>query len=428
MSNETTNFLPSSTLVNSSPVIMRLFRRALHKFLSGISTGRLVLIDGEQQTVFGHDGYSEDLNCTVVVENPRFYQRIITGGSIGAAESYIDGDWHTSDLTRLIRIFIRNKHITDEMEKGLSRMSVPMRKLLHLLHRNTRAGSRKNIAAHYDLGNEFFRLFLDDTMMYSCGVFPNPDSSLYEASTEKNDRICRKLDLKPSDHLLEIGTGWGGLALHAAAKYGCRITTTTISAQQYEFARERIRCAALEDRITVLNLDYRDLSGTFDKIVSIEMVEAIGHQFLDIYAGTCSRLLKPDGLMLLQSITIDDREYERARDEVDFIKRYIFPGSFIPSVTVLIDAYRRNGDLKAIHMEDIGPHYARTLRHWRSRLFSRLHEARSMGYSQEFLRMWGYYFCLCEGGFEERYLGNIQLLLAKPLNRRAVLAPEIPLS
>ncbi len=428
MSNETTNFLPSSTLVNSSPVIMRLFRRALHKFLSGISTGRLVLIDGEQQTVFGHDGYSEDLNCTVVVENPRFYQRIITGGSIGAAESYIDGDWHTSDLTRLIRIFIRNKHITDEMEKGLSRMSVPMRKLLHLLHRNTRAGSRKNIAAHYDLGNEFFRLFLDDTMMYSCGVFPNPDSSLYEASTEKNDRICRKLDLKPSDHLLEIGTGWGGLALHAAAKYGCRITTTTISAQQYEFARERIRCAALEDRITVLNLDYRDLSGTFDKIVSIEMVEAIGHQFLDIYAGTCSRLLKPDGLMLLQSITIDDREYERARDEVDFIKRYIFPGSFIPSVTVLIDAYRRNGDLKAIHMEDIGPHYARTLRHWRSRLFSRLHEARSMGYSQEFLRMWDYYFCLCEGGFEERYLGNIQLLLAKPLNRRAVLAPEIPLS
>lgn len=428
MSNETINFLPSSTLVNSSPVIMRLFRRALHKFLSGISTGRLVLIDGEQQTVFGHDGYSEDLNCTVVVENPRFYQRIITGGSIGAAESYIDGDWHTSDLTRLIRIFIRNKHITDEMEKGLSRMSVPMRKLLHLLHRNTRAGSRKNIAAHYDLGNEFFRLFLDDTMMYSCGVFPNPDSSLYEASTEKNDRICRKLDLKPSDHLLEIGTGWGGLALHAAAKYGCRITTTTISGQQYEFARERIRCAALEDRITVLNLDYRDLSGTFDKIVSIEMVEAIGHQFLDIYARTCSRLLKPDGLMLLQSITIDDREYERARDEVDFIKRYIFPGSFIPSVTVLIDAYRRNGDLKAVHMEDIGPHYARTLRHWRSRLFSRLHEARSMGYSQEFLRMWDYYFCLCEGGFEERYLGNIQLLLAKPLNRRAVLAPEIPLS
>ncbi len=401
-------------------------RPAVHRLLGRLSEGRLTLVDSSGPPVsFGPGGKDRGLDVTVHVRNPRLYGRLLTGGSIGAAESYMDGDWTADDLVKLMRLFVRNKPVMDGLETGFAKVAAQAQRLAHALRRNTQAGSRRNIAAHYDLGNDFFSLFLDETMMYSCAIFPSPETSLRAASTAKNDRICRKLDLKPSDHLLEIGTGWGGFAIHAARLYGCRVTTTTISARQHEFASERVRRAGLSDRVTVLLEDYRDLKGQFDSLVSIEMVEAVGHQYLDTYTRRCASLLRPDGLMLLQSITIDDREYERARDEVDFIKRYIFPGSFIPSVTVLAESFRRSGGLRPVHLEDIGPHYALTLRHWRERFLASLPGVKRLGYPPEFVRMWEYYLALCEGGFEERYLGNVQMLLAKPDNRRTPYLPDL---
>jgi cyclopropane-fatty-acyl-phospholipid synthase len=286
--------------------------------------------------------------------------------------------------------------------------------MLHWLNRNSPDGSRRNIAAHYDLGNDLFALFLDDTMAYSCGVFEREDATLHEAQVAKFERACRRLRLSPSDHLLEIGTGWGGLALHAASRYGCRVTTTTISREQHDWARERIRAAGLSDRVTLLLDDYRDLRGRYDKLVSIEMIEAVGHQFLDTYTAQCSRLLEPHGAMLLQAITIRDQLYAEALESVDFIQRYIFPGSFIPSVTAIADSVRRATDMKVFHLEDIGPHYATTLRRWRERFFERIDDVRRLGYSEQFVRMWDFYLCYCEGGFLERQLGDVQMLLTKP--------------
>ncbi len=292
--------------------------------------------------------------------------------------------------------------------------TAPLRRMLHWLNRNSPDGSRRNIAAHYDLGNDLFALFLDDTMAYSCGVFEREDATLHEAQVAKFERVCRRLRLSPSDHLLEIGTGWGGFALHAASRYGCRVTTTTISREQHDWARERIRAAGLSDRVTLLLDDYRDLRGRYDKLVSIEMIEAVGHQFLDTYTAQCSRLLEPHGAMLLQAITIRDQIYEEALESVDFIQRYIFPGSFIPSVTAIADSVRRATDMKVFHLEDIGPHYATTLRRWRERFFERIDDVRRLGYSEQFVRMWDFYLCYCEGGFLERQLGDVQMLLTKP--------------
>ena len=286
------------------------------------------------------------------------------------------------------------------------------------MRRNSRAGSRRNIAAHYDLGNEFFRSFLDETLMYSAATFEHEQQSLHDAQVARLDRICRKLELGPDDHLLEIGTGWGGLALHAARHFGCRVTTTTISREQWTLARERVREAGLGDRVEVLCEDYRDLTGTYDKLVSIEMIEAIGHQYYDTYFAKCSELLAPHGAMLLQAITIADQRYERARRSVDFIQRYIFPGSCIPSVAALSSSIARASDLRLFHLDDIGPHYATTLAHWRQNLRANLARVRSLGYGEEFIRMWEYYFCYCEGGFMERVIGDVQMLLVKPGNRR----------
>ena len=296
------------------------------------------------------------------------------------------------------------------------------------MRRNTLQGSRKNIAAHYDLGNEMFALFLDDTMMYSCAIFEHPQMSLQQASIEKLERVCRKLELQPGDHLLEIGTGWGGLALHAARHYGCRVTTTTISHEQYRMALQRVEQAGLGDRITVLCEDYRNLSGEYDKLVSIEMIEAVGHAYFDTYFEQCSRLLKSDGLMLLQSITIADQRYAAAKRSVDFIQRYIFPGGCLPSVAVLSDSVARNTDMRMLHLEDIGPHYATTLKRWRQRFMARLDSVRALGYPEEFIRMWEYYLCYCEGGFRERAIGTVQVLLGKPLNRREALLPALPVA
>jgi cyclopropane-fatty-acyl-phospholipid synthase len=269
------------------------------------------------------------------VHDPRFYRALACGGSIGAGEAYMNGWWSCDDLTALVRICVLNRELLDGMEKGGARLTAPLQKLFHYLRRNTKAGSRSNIAAHYDLGNDFFSLFLDETLMYSCAFFERADSTLQEASVAKNDRICRKLQLSPADHLLEIGTGWGGFALHAARHYGCRVTTTTISRAQHDLAVQRIAAAGLSDRITVLLQDYRDLQGHYDKLVSIEMIEAVGHAFYETFFRCCSNLLTPQGMMLLQAITIADQYYEQAKRSVDFIQRSIFPGSCIPSISVI---------------------------------------------------------------------------------------------
>lgn len=402
-----------------------LAERAVRARLAGIEHGQITLVDGNEHHHYGRRTERCPLSVTVRVHDPRFWSELAFGGSIGAGEAYMQGYWSVNDLTALVRILLQNRAVLDGMETGLARLTGPLQQALHWLNRNTREGSRRNIAAHYDLGNGFFQLFLDPTLMYSSAIFEHPKQTLEQAQRTRLERICRKLDLKPTDHLLEIGTGWGGMAIHAAQHYGCRVTTTTISRRQYELARERIAAAGLDERITVLLEDYRDLTGQYDKLVSIEMIEAVGHQFYDTYFRQCGRLLKDNGLMLLQAITIADQRYEQARKSVDFIQRHIFPGSIIPSVTAMLDATTRASDLKLAHLEDIGPHYATTLRVWRENFLGNLAQVRALGYPEEFIRMWEFYLCYCEGGFAERALGDVHMLLAKPGNRRTALVPPL---
>ena len=401
----------------------RFARNLLLHRLQALRVGRLVITDDLGRHEFGPA--EEELAANVFVADFRFYGALAFGGAIGAAEAFMQGYWACDDLTRAVRVLVRNRDVLDGFEQGLARVGKPVRKLLHWFNRNTRAGSRRNIAAHYDLGNEFFRLWLDETMMYSAAIFEHPDVSLRDASVAKLDRICRKLDLSADDHVLEIGTGWGGFAVHAAANYGCRVTTTTISREQYEYARERVREAGLEDRVRLLLEDYRDLDGQYDKLVSIEMIEAVGHAYLDTYFAQCSRLLKPDGMMLLQSITIADQRYDAALRSVDFIQKYIFPGGFLPSVTALLQSITRSSDARIYHLEDIGAHYATTLNRWRDAFRRHVDRFRAMGYTEEFLRMWHYYYCYCEGAFIERAIGNVQMLLVKPDCRRDPLVPPL---
>jgi cyclopropane-fatty-acyl-phospholipid synthase len=396
-----------------------LARRAVRGKLTQLRGGQLVLIDGSQRYRFGAAGEELTEPIIVHVHDPRFYGDLAFGGSIGAGEAYVQGYWSTSQLVDLVRLLVLNMDVLDSLEDGYARLTAPLRKVLHSIRRNTRSGSRRNIAAHYDLGNEFFRLFLDETMMYSSAIFTRPGMSLREAQLARLDLICRKLDLRPGEHVVEIGTGWGGFALHAAQRYGCKVTTTTISQEQYRLARERVSQAGLDGQIEVVCTDYRDLRGSYDKLVSIEMIEAIGHQYFDTYFAQCSRLLKPHGAMLLQAITIADQRYESAKRSVDFIQRYIFPGSCLPSVAALSASIARASDLRVFHLEDIGPHYARTLHEWRRSLIASVPAIRALGYDDDFIRMWEFYFCYCEGGFMERVIGDVQMLLVKPGNRRS---------
>ncbi len=306
------------------------------------------------------------------------------------------------------------------MEGGAAAITAPLRKLFHWLNRNTRSGSRRNIAAHYDLGNDFYALWLDSRMMYSCAWYADADTVLEDAAVAKLDRICRRLNLGPGDHVVEIGTGWGGFAVHAAKHYGCHVTTTTISSAQHAYAAQRIAAEGLEDRITLLQQDYRDLNGTFDKLVSIEMIEAVGHEYLDTYFRKCASLLKPAGELLIQAITIADQRYESAKRNVDFIKRYVFPGGFLPSVTAMTAALTRETDMRAIYIEDIGLHYARTLHDWRERFFERIEAVREQGFSDEFIRLWDFYLSYCESAFLERAIGDVHLHAVKPAARPAV--------
>ena len=351
------------------------------------------------------------------------YRRIATAGSIGAGEAYMDGLWRSDDLVALLRMLVRSRDRLDAIDSGIARAVGLALRVWHALRRNTRNGSRRNIAAHYDLGNALFELFLSSDMMYSSAIFACADETLESASRRKLDRICRKLDLRPDDRVLEIGTGWGGFAIHAAREYGCHVTTATISREQYEHARARIATAGLTDRIEVMLADYRDLGGCYDKLVSIEMVEAIGHQYLDLYFQHIAALLEPHGAALVQAITIEDRRYAKALREVDFIKRHIFPGSFIPSVGALSGAIARAGDLRLVNLEDIGPSYALTLQAWRERFLQRLPEVRALGYDERFVRMWEFYLAYCEAGFREHALGDVQLLLHRT---RTLAAPWLP--
>jgi cyclopropane-fatty-acyl-phospholipid synthase len=401
------------------------FRRRVLALLAAMREAVITVVEPGAQTVLGTAEGDDVLRVTLQIRDAEAWQRIALGGTVGAAEAYMDGQWDASDLTTLVRILVRNRGVMDRMEGGLAGFGAALLRGWHQFRRNTARGSRRNIAAHYDLGNELFRLFLDETMMYSSAIYRDPSESLEAAQARKLDRICRKLDLKPGTRVVEIGTGWGGFAIHAARHYGAQVTTTTISREQRELAQARVQAAGLGDRITILDRDYRDLDGRFDRLVSIEMIEAIGHQYLDTYFGKVSGLLADDGMALIQAITIEDHRYDQALRSVDFIKRHIFPGSFIPSVGAMTGSIARSTDLKLFHLEDIGPSYALTLAAWRERFNAALDRVRAQGYPERFIRMWNYYLCYCEGGFIERSIGDVQMLLVKPGARPVQYLPDL---
>jgi cyclopropane-fatty-acyl-phospholipid synthase len=393
-------------------------KRILLSKFSEITHGRITLKEGHNEYVFGQNDTDFTAHATVIVHEASFYSDIIFGGTVGSGEAYMARSWDCHELTDLVRIILRNEHVLNSIDGGFGKMMLPLHKAFHFLHRNTLSGSRKNIGAHYDLGNDMFEQFLDPTMMYSSGIFEHQDMTMEQASIAKLDRICQKLQLDENDHVLEIGTGWGGFAIYAARNYGCKVTTTTISQQQFDYAEQRIKDEGLEDRITLLCEDYRNLTGQYDKLVSIEMIEAVGHAYYKNYFQHCSDLLKPEGMMLLQSITIADQRYQAASKEVDFIQRYIFPGGSLPSVSVIAKNVSDHTDMRFYQLEDIGAHYATTLAKWRERFFSNIEIIQKLGYSETFVRMWDFYLCYCEGGFRENSIGTIQVLLTKPLCRR----------
>jgi cyclopropane-fatty-acyl-phospholipid synthase len=400
----------------SRGVVDRHCRRAVFRTLEGLTRDCLTLVDSSTTRTFGVDGAG--LAPVVRVRDDRFYRRLVAGGSLGAAESYIDGDWDCTALTDLIRLLVRNERTMDGLDGPLSRLTAAGARLKHVFRPNTKSGSRRNIHAHYDLGNEFFRLWLDDTMAYSSGVFRDRSDSLQQASMEKFDRACRKLDLRRGDRVVEIGSGWGGFAIHAAGGYGAKVTTTTISERQFEETKRRVAAAGLSNLVEPRLLDYRDLEGRFDKLVSIEMVEAVGHRFLDEYFRRCSELLEPDGTMVLQAIVMPEARHAAYLRSVDFIQRYIFPGGCLPSVSSMLGAVGRATDMRLVHVEDLAPHYAETLRRWNRRFHERLDDVQRLGYDERFIRLWRYYLSYCEALFEERHIGVVQMQFDKPECRR----------
>jgi cyclopropane-fatty-acyl-phospholipid synthase len=413
-----TRIVPAGT----AGMLVGIARRAVFSHLEKIGRGSITVIEGGESHSFGSKG---GLAATITVRDPAFYTDMAFGGSIGAGEAYMAGFWSTDDLITLVRIIVLNRRVLTDIEGGLAAFMQPLHWLMHALRKNTQSGSRKNISAHYDLGNAFYSLWLDATMTYSCNIFERDDATLEEAAMAKYDRICRKLALKPDDHVLEIGTGWGGFAVHAAKHYGCRVTTTTISRQQHDWAQELFAREGVSDRVELLFEDYRDLRGKYDKLVSIEMIEAVGHHFLDTYLTVCADRLKDDGMMALQAITIIDQAYEAQIKSVDFIRRYIFPGGFIPSVAAITSSLAKVTDLRLYHLEDITPHYSRTLLVWRDRFFANIDAVRTLGYPETFIRMWEYYLCYCEGAFRERYIGSVQMVLAKPDSRPSDILPTL---
>ncbi len=384
-------------------------RRVIGGMLSRVHTGTLEIVENGDTRRFGRG----EPSATVHVRSPRVWPALLRG-SRGLAESYADGLWDSPDPSNVVRVCALNIEPYDRLRARLAPLRAPLRRVLGSSGRNNRERAQKAIAAHYDLGNDLFELMLDPTMTYSCGFFESPDATLEEASLAKLDRVCRKLRLGPDDHVLEIGTGWGSFALHAAGEYGCRVTTTTLSREQYDHARQAVRDAGLDDRVTLLHEDYRDLRGRYDKLVSIEMIEAVGWREFGTFFARCSRLLEPDGTMLLQAITIDDRAYEVEKYSASFIRELIFPEGCLPSVEVISTEVAGHTDLRFIGLEDISAHYVPTLRAWRDNLERSAGELTRRGYDERFQRLWRFYLAYCEAGFAERRIRDIQLLLAKP--------------
>lgn len=423
------NTLARDVAVPALGAIDRLLRGRLLACLADLQHGRLLVHDALGTTTLGPlDGMLPTIHVEVL--DPGFYRALARRGSVGAGEAYMDGLWRCnapgiSDedaLVVLIRLLVRNRELLDRMETGLARLGGAALRGWHALRRNTRRGSQRNIAAHYDLGNDFFGLFLSTDLMYSSALWDGPADTLEAASTRKLEAICRQLALGPNDRVIEIGTGWGGFALHAAQHHGCHVTTATISREQYALAKTRVAQAGLDHRVDVQLADYRELRGQYDKLVSIEMIEAVGADYLPTYFAQLGRLLKPDGLALLQAITIEDHRYAQALTSVDFIKRHVFPGSFIPSLNAMLAAKTSASDLGLVAQRDFGDSYARTLAAWRARFLAQLPAVRAQGFDERFIRLWTFYLAYCEGGFRERSIGVSHLLLAKPDWRAAVAA------
>jgi cyclopropane-fatty-acyl-phospholipid synthase len=393
-------------------------RRVVFRLLSLLREERIDVIEGERRWSFGRP--DAELRATITVHSARFYRQMLRG-SVGLAETFMDGDWDADDLVALTRIGARNMTRMDRLRQRWHPVLHRAQRIAERVPRNDIIGSKRNIAAHYDLGNQLFSLFLDPTMMYSCAYFESPDQSLEQAQVAKIERACRALELGPDDHLLEIGTGWGGMAIYAAEHYGCAVTTTTISQEQYDYAREKVQDRGLQDRVTVLLEDYRDLKGSYDKLVSLEMIEAVGWQYFPTYFRHCSRLLADDGLMFLQAITIDDRAYEVEKASKSFINTHIFPGGCLPSLEVVHRCVAQETDMTSVWLDDITPHYSETLRRWRETFLASRDLAAGLGYDAAFRRMWELYLAYVEAGFRERRIMDVHVLFAKPQWRESVL-------
>ncbi len=401
------------TIKKSANWLDKRCRSIVFSVFAKIEYGQLVLVERDQHFIFPEFAENKSLLAQINIHDVSVYRDFVKGGSIGVAEAYIAGKWSSPDLTKVIRIFARAQQQTDALEQKKPWLTKLKYALLHRGNRNSQTGSKKNILAHYDLGNELYSRFLDPEMMYSSAIYPDKNADLAQAQQHKLATICQRLELKASDHLLEIGTGWGGLAIYAAEQYGCKVTTTTISDAQYEYARQRIEKKGLTDKITLLKKDYRDLTGEYDKLVSIEMIEAVGFEFLPSFFKQCNARLKSGGKMLIQSITIADQRFDYYRNNVDFIQRYIFPGGFLPSITVLSEHLTQYTELVTESINDIGLDYAKTLAHWREAFLASWPELIDFGYDEQFKRLWLYYFAYCEGAFLERSTSTVHVVARK---------------
>lgn len=390
-------------------------RAIIHHIFAQLEGAQIEVVEGDTVLRFGKTDAANKapLKTKITIHDPKAYVAIVKGGSIGAAESYIARNWDTQDLTSVIRVFAKAQKVTDKMERYTAWFSKLKNIWFHRKNRNSHTGSKKNILAHYDLGNELYTRFLDPEMMYSSAIYDNENQSLADAQLNKLSLICERLELKETDHLLEIGTGWGGLAIYAATHYGCRVTTTTISDAQHDYAQQRIASLGLSDKIKLLKKDYRELTGTFDKIVSIEMIEAVGYEYMDSFFKQCNARLKPNGKLLIQAITIADQRFEHYLNNVDFIQRYIFPGGFLPSIELLTKQLALNTDMVAESLIDIGLDYAKTLRDWRTAFLASWQELVPLGYDENFKRLWLFYLGYCEGAFIERSTSTIHLTARK---------------
>ncbi|SNY72676.1 cyclopropane-fatty-acyl-phospholipid synthase family protein [Enterobacter sp. CC120223-11] len=398
---------PALALEPGIPRKARIARRLLFRLLAGIEQGSITVIDGGRHFHFGNP--ADALSAEVRVVNSVAYWRVLTGGSLAAAETWMDGEWETPHLTVLLQILALNGTVLGRLEYGFRLLGAPVERIRHWMRRNHRSQARENIAAHYDLGNLFYAHFLDEDLLYSSALFSADNQDLRSAQRAKMARLCEQLALQAGDHLLEIGSGWGAMAEYAARHYGCRVTTATLSQEQYDWTRRRIALAGLQDRVEVLLCDYRDLNGQYDKLVSVEMIEAVGQRYLPEFFRTCQARLVPGGKMVIQAITIQDQRFQDYRKSVDFIQRYIFPGGFLPSITVMSQLMTRHTDFVVRNVFDMGPDYARTLSHWRQRFVQAWQDIEKLGFDERFRRMWLYYFGYCEAGFNARTISVVQL-------------------